>query len=128
LESLGPDGLPGNIDETSDEVSARGGIGVPVRVDHARADEVEALFARIREEQGRLDLLVANAWGGYEGEQNSFDAPFWEQPEWRFNRMLDAGLRATYLAAVRAARLMLPERRGTHHRDDALRGPARLEP
>jgi NAD(P)-dependent dehydrogenase (short-subunit alcohol dehydrogenase family) len=108
----GPDGLPGNIDETSDEVSARGGIGVPVRVDHTRADEVEALFARIREEQGRLDLLVANAWGGYEGEQNSFDAPFWEQPEWRFNRMLDAGLRATYLAAVRAARLMLPERRG----------------
>jgi NAD(P)-dependent dehydrogenase (short-subunit alcohol dehydrogenase family) len=77
---------------------------VPVRVDHARADEVEALFARIREEQGRLDLLVANAWGGYEGEQNSFDAPFWEQPEWRFNRMLDAGLRAVeFLGRVIAA-------------------------
>lgn len=108
----GPEGLPGTIDETADEVTAQGGTGVPVRVDHSLPDEVEALFERVRQEHGRLDLLVANAWGGYEGEQETFDAPFWEQPSWRLDRMIDTGLRATYFACVNATRLMLPERRG----------------
>lgn len=108
----GPDGLPGTIDETADEVSARGGVGIPVRTDHAVDVEVDALFERVRREQGRLDLLVANAWGGYEGEQESFDAPFWEQPLWRLDRMLATGLRATYTACANAARLMLPQRSG----------------
>lgn len=108
----GPEGLPGTIDDTADEVTSRGGTGVPVRVDHSRADEAEALFERVRRGHGRLDLLVANAWGGYEGEQETFDAPFWEQPSWRLDRMIDTGLRATYSACVNAARLMLPQRRG----------------
>jgi NAD(P)-dependent dehydrogenase (short-subunit alcohol dehydrogenase family) len=108
----GPDGLPGSIDETADEVTARGGSGIAVRTDHAVDGDVEALFERVRREQGRLDLLVANAWGGYEGAPETFDAPFWEQPAWRLDRMVATGLRATYTAAVHAARLMLPQRSG----------------
>src|ERR1043166_6048781 len=59
-------GRPGTIDDTADELTARGGIGIAVRCDHADDAQVEALFARIREEHGRLDLLVNNAWSGYE--------------------------------------------------------------
>lgn len=46
--------------------SARGGLGIPVRCDHTVDAEVEALFRRVRQERGRLDILVNNAWGGCE--------------------------------------------------------------
>jgi NAD(P)-dependent dehydrogenase (short-subunit alcohol dehydrogenase family) len=53
---------PGTIDDTAEEVTARGGIGIPVRCDHIEDAQVRALFDRIRREQGgRLDLLVNNA-------------------------------------------------------------------
>ncbi len=60
------EGLPGTIDETAELVESAGGVGVPVRCDHTVDAQVEALFSRVRREQGRLDLLVNNAWGGYE--------------------------------------------------------------
>src|ERR1041385_5199331 len=49
---------PETIDETAEMVTARGGHGIAVQVDHSVEPEVEALLARIREDQGRLDLLV----------------------------------------------------------------------
>lgn len=53
------------IQETAELVSQAGGVGIAVRADHTVPSEVEALFARIREEQnGRLDVLVNNIWGG----------------------------------------------------------------
>src|SRR5262245_42290887 len=58
--------LPGTVDETADEVTARGGVGIPVRCDHTVDADVQALFQRVWHEHGRLDLLVNNAWGGYE--------------------------------------------------------------
>jgi NAD(P)-dependent dehydrogenase (short-subunit alcohol dehydrogenase family) len=109
---IGAEGLPGSIDETADEVTARGGLGIPVRTDHAVDAEVTELFERVAREHGSPDVLVANAWGGYEGEQDTFDAPFYDQPAWRLDRMVSTGLRATYTACVHAARLMLPRRRG----------------
>src|SRR6516164_321283 len=57
------EGLPGTVQDTADAVTQRGGQGVAVRCDHTADDEVEALFARIAQEQGRLDLLVNNVWG-----------------------------------------------------------------
>src|SRR5689334_25234991 len=59
------EGLPGTVEAAAEAVIARGGEGIPVRCDHTNDAEVEALFDRIRQEQGRLDLLVNNAWGGY---------------------------------------------------------------
>jgi NAD(P)-dependent dehydrogenase (short-subunit alcohol dehydrogenase family) len=59
-------GRPGTIDETAEELAVRGGTGIAVRCDHTDDAQVEALFDRIRREQGRLDLLVNNAWSGYE--------------------------------------------------------------
>jgi NAD(P)-dependent dehydrogenase (short-subunit alcohol dehydrogenase family) len=106
--------LPGTtIEDTAEQVTARGGAGIPARCDHTVDAEVEALFERVREEQGQLDLLVNNVWGGYEkDEDNSFCNPFWEQPLWRWDAMFVAGVRAHYTASRFAVPLMLSQRHG----------------
>lgn len=69
------------VDEVAAEVTARGGTGIAARTDHTDDAQVEALFDRVHTESGRLDLVVANAWGGYENyDHETFTAPFWEQP------------------------------------------------
>jgi NAD(P)-dependent dehydrogenase (short-subunit alcohol dehydrogenase family) len=57
-------GRPETIEETAEMVTAHGGVGIPVRTDHAVEEQVAALFERIRREQGRLDVLVNVFWGG----------------------------------------------------------------
>lgn len=106
--------LPGtSIEDTAELVSARGGMGIPVRCDHTMDADVEALFEQVRHQQGRLDLLVNNAWGGYENyETADFDAPFWEQPIWRWDRMFKAGVRAHYASSRLAAPIMMAQRHG----------------
>ncbi len=105
--------LPGTIGETAEAVTAQGGTGSPVRCDHAVDAEVDGLFARVRGEQGRLDLLVNNVWGGYEHhEGEGFVAPFWEQPLRHWEGMFVAGVRAHLVASRFAVPLMLQERRG----------------
>ena len=105
--------LPGTIDEAAEAVTARGGQGLPVRVDHTVDTEVEALFQRVRDEQGRLDLLVNNAWGGYEAyDVDAFDAPFWEQPLRHWEGMFTAGVRAHLVSNRLAAPLMIERRTG----------------
>jgi NAD(P)-dependent dehydrogenase (short-subunit alcohol dehydrogenase family) len=74
-------------------------------------DHVDALFDRVKQDHGRLDILVNNAWGGYEDTQ-SFDAPFWEQPLWRWDTMFAAGVRTHYTASRLAVPLMLPVSQG----------------
>ncbi len=107
------EGLPGTVRDTADAVAQRGGQGVPVRCDHTADAEVEALFARVRQQHGRLDLLVNNVWGGYEQfDWSRFGAPFWEQPLGHWSGMFESGVRA-HLAATRlAVPLMLPHCRG----------------
>src|SRR5690606_8710675 len=58
--------MPGTIDATAEAVSREGGVGIAVRCDHTREDEVHALFERVQRDHGKLDLLVNNAWGGHE--------------------------------------------------------------
>ena len=55
------DNLPGTIGQTAKMVTARGGVGILVRCDHAVDAQVETLFDRVRQEQGRLDIFVNNA-------------------------------------------------------------------
>ena len=104
-------GRPGTIEDTAEEVAARGGTGIAVRCDHADDAQVAALFERIRAEQGRLDLLVNNAWSGYELSPSP-ELPFWEI-EWRhWDLMFQGGLRATAYASALAAPLMIEARAG----------------
>lgn len=98
---------PETIEETAEGVTARGGVGIPVRCDHTKDEEVAALFEQVRAEQGRLDILVNNAWGGYQQDYETFTVPFWEQPD-RWNAMFTAGLRAHLSANRMATPLMLP--------------------
>lgn len=102
---------PETIEETAEGVTARGGQGIPVRCDHTQDADVEALFARVQAEQGRLDILVNNAWGGYQSDYDSFTANFWEQPD-RWNAMFKAGVRAHLNASRLAAPLMIEQRSG----------------
>lgn len=107
------DQLPGTIDETAEEVTRLGGRGIAVRCDHTREDEVRSLFARIeREQNGRLDLLVNNAWGGHETFDGVFDAPFWERPLSHWDSMMDRGVRNHLLASHCAAPLFVKQKRG----------------
>ena len=87
-----------------------------VTCDHTHEKSVGRLLEQIVDEQGRLDVLVNNAWGGYERmvEDGTFTwpAPFWEQPVWRWDAMMVAGVRAAFLTSQHAARLMVPARTG----------------
>ncbi|MFC6836628.1 SDR family oxidoreductase [Halomarina ordinaria] len=97
----------GTVDETARLVDEAGGEGVAVRCDHTDDGQVAALFERVAAERGGLDLLVNNVWGGYEGyDEEPFDAPFWEQPMDRYDRMFDAGVRAHFTASAHAAPLL----------------------
>jgi NAD(P)-dependent dehydrogenase (short-subunit alcohol dehydrogenase family) len=80
---------PETIEETAELVDAAGGHGIAVGVDHLQADQVRALAARIDEEQGRLDVLVNDIWGG----ENLAE---WNTPIWEHD--LDGGLRMLRLA------------------------------
>lgn len=101
--------LPGTVGETAAEVDRRGGRGVAVPVDHARDDQVDALFARVAREAGRLDLLVNNAFAL--PDHLTAPEPFWEKPlsDWQ---MVDVGVRSSFVAARHAARLMVPRQSG----------------
>ncbi|WP_136617219.1 MULTISPECIES: SDR family oxidoreductase [Mesorhizobium] len=80
---------PETIEETAEMVTANGGRGIAVQVDHLMADDVRRLVERIRAEQGRLDILVNDIWGG----EKLFE---WDKPVWEHN--LDNGLRMLRLA------------------------------
>jgi Dehydrogenases with different specificities (related to short-chain alcohol dehydrogenases) len=89
--------FPHAVEDTADEVTAAGGRGIAMRCDHTDDAQVQAVFERIRAEHGHLDVLVANAWGGYMPypEHNSWwSAPFWEQSMARWDGMFTAGLRS----------------------------------
>lgn len=81
---------PETIEETAELVSAAGGTGIAVRVDHLVADEVKRLVDRIRAEQGHLDVLVNDLWGG-ENLKEWNNKPVWEHDLQNGLRMLSLG-------------------------------------
>ena len=108
------DAVPGTIDATAREVTARGGRGVAMRCDHTIDADVESVFGRIRNEHGRLDLLVNNVWGGYESRECRPLplVPFWEQSLHQWEAMFTAGVRAHLATSRLAVPMMLTARRG----------------
>ena len=66
---------PETIEETAELVTADGGRGIAVQVDHTVESQVEALFTRVQTEQSRLDVLVNDIWGG--DDLMEWSAPFW---------------------------------------------------
>ncbi|MFD7080497.1 SDR family oxidoreductase [Streptomyces sp. NPDC002181] len=80
---------PETVEETAELVTAAGGRGIAVVADHLVPEQVEALVARIDAEQGRLDVLVNDIWGG----EKLFE---WNATVWEHD--LDKGLRILRLA------------------------------
>jgi NAD(P)-dependent dehydrogenase (short-subunit alcohol dehydrogenase family) len=108
-EKVGDATLPGTIYETAEAVTAAGGRGIAVRVDHADDEQIKALFEQVQREQGRLDILVNNACALH--DQLTAPGHFWEKPL-AIVDMLDVGLRSGYIASYYAAPLMISQRRG----------------
>ncbi len=101
--------LPGTVGETAAEVDRRGGKGIAVQVDHAKDDQVAALFDQVRREQGRLDLLVNNAFSL--PEDLTEPQPFWEKPLSNLD-MFEVGVRSNFVAAWHAAKFFVPQKSG----------------
>lgn len=101
--------LPGTVGETATECNKRGGKGIAVQVDHANDDQVAALFEQVKREQGRLDILVNNAFAL--PDDLTVPKPFWEKPlsNWE---MVDVGVRSNFVAAWYAAKIMAPQKSG----------------
>ncbi|WP_026343646.1 SDR family NAD(P)-dependent oxidoreductase [Nocardia sp. BMG111209] len=101
--------LPGTVGETAAECDRRGGKGIAVAVDHGDDEQVAALFDRVGREQGRLDILVNNAFSL--PEDLTDPEPFWAKPlsNWE---MIDVGVRSNFVAAWHAAKLMTPNESG----------------
>jgi NAD(P)-dependent dehydrogenase (short-subunit alcohol dehydrogenase family) len=108
--------LPGSIGSTAEEATRLGGQAIPIRCDHTEDRQVESVFRRIMDEQGRLDILVNNVWGGYEHFNNGTEfwneKGFWTAPISRWDAMFQAGVRAHYAASVLAAPLMIAQKSG----------------
>lgn len=104
-------GRPETIEETAERVTAAGGVGIPARTDHLREDEVRALFARVRREHGRLDVLVNDIWGGDHAVE--WGAPFWTLDMPRAWGVIETALRTHLITARHGAPLLVERRQGT---------------
>jgi NAD(P)-dependent dehydrogenase (short-subunit alcohol dehydrogenase family) len=102
-------GRPESIDETAEMVTARGGIGISVQVDHTVQDQVRAFFDRVASEQHGLDVLVNNVNGD---DLKDWKNPFWQQSLDRGLLMIERGVHSHLITSHVAIPLMLPHRRG----------------
>lgn len=104
---------PGTLQQAAEEVEARGGKCVPVVCDSGKEEQVSSLFERVRREQdGRLDVLVNNAYSGVKTIMDNRDKRFWEMSPCAWDDINNVGLRGHYLCTVEGARMMVPARRG----------------
>lgn len=101
--------LPGTVAATAEAVTAAGGQGIAVACDHSDDAQVKALFDRVREEQGHLDILVNNATTIHDALVDS--GPFWEKPL-ELTEIWNVGMRSHYVASWYAAPLLLKSEAG----------------
>jgi NAD(P)-dependent dehydrogenase (short-subunit alcohol dehydrogenase family) len=99
----------GTIDDVAQRVTAAGGMGIPVGVDHGDDDQVRALFDQIGHERGRVDILVNNA--AIIRDEMMGRTKFWQEPI-NVIDTVNVGVRSSYVATVYAAPLMITHGRG----------------
>lgn len=101
------DRISGVIEETAEEVTRRGGVGIPVQIDHTDARQCKNLFDRVHVEHGRIDIFACAVWGGNERFVDSiWKQPFWKLPADFWDDFMGAGPQAFWIAAREAALLM----------------------
>ena len=105
--------ISGNLLETKAAVEAAGGICIAVPIDHGDDQQVKSLFEQIdREQNGQLDLLVNNAYGGVRSLISSNAKPFWESDINLWDACNQVGLRSHYIASHFAAKMMTQRKQG----------------
>ncbi|XP_028328985.1 dehydrogenase/reductase SDR family member 1 [Gouania willdenowi] len=99
--------------QTALEVSERGGQCIPVICDSTKDEDIKGLFERIKHERdGRLDMLVNNAYAGVQDIFENTGKKFWEMEPSMWDSINNAGLRGHYFFSVYASRLMVAQGRG----------------
>jgi NAD(P)-dependent dehydrogenase (short-subunit alcohol dehydrogenase family) len=106
-----PGPIPGTVGETVAEIEALGGTAVGVACDHHDDTQVEALFAQVEREQGRLDVLVNNVYSAIDLAP-WLGQPFWELPVAAWDQVIDIGVRSHYVASVFATPMLLAAEHG----------------
>jgi len=96
--------LSGSIQVTEKEISLAGGIGYGIRCDHEDDTQTQMVIDKVISEQGKIDILVNNVWGGYEFYNNGTEfwkeKGFWTAPISRFDKMFNSGVRAHYVTTL----------------------------
>ena len=102
--------LPETIDETAEMVTAAGGVGIPVRIDHTDDAQVRALFERVQSEQGRLDVLVDSVAG--EDPLLGGWSSFWETDVSQAARALEQTVASHIITAAGSSQTALKKLNG----------------
>uniref|UniRef100_A0A914CFE0 Uncharacterized protein n=1 Tax=Acrobeloides nanus TaxID=290746 RepID=A0A914CFE0_9BILA len=101
------------LENTAQEITKRGGQGIPVYVDHANDTQVKQLFEQIaNENKDQLDILVNNAFAAGNSPEPFEEKTFWENEPGLWDTLINVGLRSNYVASVYAARLFVKNNRG----------------
>ena len=101
---------PETIEETAEMVTAYGGKGIWVQVDHTDESQVKALFDRIHREQGKLDILINDIWGG--DALTEWGKPFWKLDMEKGALMQQRAIQAHILTSRYSVPLMLEQEDG----------------
>ncbi len=101
---------PESIEETSEMVTGYGGVGIPVQVDHLDEAQVKTLFEQVQAEQGKLDILVNDIWGG--DALTVWGKPLWEQDVQQGLKMLRTALDTHIITSRYAIPLLLKQNSG----------------
>lgn len=105
--------ISGSLQDTQLAVEQAGGVCIPVEVDHNDDQAVDLLFQKINTEQnGQLDLLVNNVYGGVTALRKTNGKPFWQCELGLWDACNQVGLRSHYIASVFAARMMVKRQQG----------------
>lgn len=117
------DGARGTVEDTAEQVTARGGQGIPVCVDLGNEEQAAALFRRVAQEQDRLDVLVNSAWGP--NAMAEWSKKFWDLSPGIWHETV-ATINAAWLVSVHAARMMAKQGRGliVHVTDNSHDNPS----
>jgi NAD(P)-dependent dehydrogenase (short-subunit alcohol dehydrogenase family) len=113
-----PDGLDrdGSLASVVEAAKVHPGSVIAHRVDHSSIEETDKIVRQVIAREGRLDVLVNSAWGGYErmADETGFTwvYPLWQQPMWRWHSMMDVGVRSSYCTIRAASETMAQQHSG----------------
>ncbi|MEL6555216.1 MAG: SDR family NAD(P)-dependent oxidoreductase [Cyanobacteria bacterium J06621_11] len=107
------DPISGSLEDTQTAAGQLAGTIIACQIDHSKDNQVQQLFQQIKTEQnGQLDLLVNNVYGGVRALREQNGKPFWKADASLWDACNNVGLRSHYIASRLAAQMMVPRKQG----------------